>query len=181
MKEEWRDIKGYEGYYQVSNMGRVKSLARLITGKNGKQQLYPEKLRVLRINRTGYPQVSLYRENIQKTSEVHVLMAKAFLDYTPKPGMAVDHINRVKTDNRIENLRVVSQSMNCKNAILKRTPTSKYNGVHQDKRGRWLVRITIKNKTVSVGQFNTEIDAARAFDGFCIKYKLDRVLNYATA
>lgn len=99
MSEEWRDIKGYEGLYQVSNMGRVKSLER-------KDSLgRPIKERILRPAPTtmGYPMVVLCTGGNKKNWAVHRLVCKAFCD-NPENKPEVNHINENKTDNRVENL-----------------------------------------------------------------------------
>ena len=104
--EEWRDIKGYEGIYQVSNEGRVKSLERYVGG-NGRNQclkLIKEKILGGYLNAYGYPTVTLHDENGQKGHRIHRLVAEAFIP-NPDNKPHVDHINTVRTDNRVENLR----------------------------------------------------------------------------
>ena len=78
MEEEWKDIKGYEGYYKISNLGRVKSLYRVVRKKNGcTMTVYP---RILRsgVNSNGYLDVSLLKDAHSKTFLVHILVATAF-------------------------------------------------------------------------------------------------------
>lgn len=103
--EEWRDIKGYEGLYQISSEGRVKSLPRNGTIKN-------ERILKLSAHHTGYIVVSLHKNNIGKTHIVHLLEWEAF--YGPIPeGMQVNHINERKDDNRLENLNLMTPKENC--------------------------------------------------------------------
>lgn len=97
-KEEWRDIKGYEGLYQVSNLGRVKSF---VKDKNGK-------IRKLHDDTHGYLIVSLGRKNMNK---VHRLVAQTFIP-NPNDYPEVNHINGRKDDNRVSNLEWVTHKQN---------------------------------------------------------------------
>ena len=106
--EEWRDVEGYEGLYQVSNMGRVKSLVREYKSNNGKGTEYigRTKMRILKagFNGDGYLQVALCRNSQCKYVKVHKLVAKAFIpNVENKP--TIDHINTIRHDNRACNLR----------------------------------------------------------------------------
>ena len=94
MEEIWVDIKGYEGLYQVSNQGRVKKIY-----KNGK-------IRILktRLDNNGYLCVTLSKNNKPKIFKIHRLIATHFIP-NPDNKPCVDHINTIRTDNRIENLR----------------------------------------------------------------------------
>lgn len=106
--EEWQDVEGYEGLYQVSNMGRVKSLVREYKSNNGKGTEYigRTKMRILKagFNGDGYLQVALCRNSECKYVKVHKLVAKAFVpNVENKP--TIDHINTIRHDNRACNLR----------------------------------------------------------------------------
>ena len=90
MEEIWKDIEGYEGLYQVSNMGRVKSLRRNIILKN-------------RIKRKGYVRVMLRTNNIPKEYFVHRLVATAFIS-NPDNLPQVNHKDENKTNNCVNNL-----------------------------------------------------------------------------
>lgn len=111
----WADIRGYEGRYQVSTLGRVKSLARTRRGKSGCQVPMPELMMALTPKKENgrtkpYVEVRLRNGGLRtepcKTFLVHRLVADAFIKRL-EPGEQVDHINGIHSDNRIENLRVM--------------------------------------------------------------------------
>ena len=95
MNEEWRDIKGYEGRYQVSNLGRVKSLNYNHTSR--------EKILKAREDKVGYLYLNLYKNNKRKTHKVHRLVAQAFIE-NPNNYPQVNHKDENKSNNRVENL-----------------------------------------------------------------------------
>jgi len=116
VREEWRDIRGYEGRYQVSNLGRIKSLARTRRGKNNGVVPMPE--RIMRLtpkkdtSRTKpYVEVRFRNGGVRtercKAFLVHRLVADAFIKPL-EPGEQVDHKNGLHSDNRVENLRVLT-------------------------------------------------------------------------
>ena len=104
-QEIWRDICGYEGLYQVSNFGRVKSL-----------RFGREKLLKVGVSNTGYANVSLIKNKSKKTFHVHVLVAVTFLP-NPENKREVNHIDGDKQNNRVENLEWVTGSENTRHAI----------------------------------------------------------------
>jgi hypothetical protein len=106
MQEEWRAIVGYEGYYEVSNAGRVRSLARMVKHPQGGYVLLPEK--ILRGGMSGrvgkgYRTVLLWKEGGSKTWLVHRLVATAFLP-NPYQKPQINHKDGVRTHNHVENL-----------------------------------------------------------------------------
>ena len=98
MCEIWKDVIGYEGLYQVSSLGKVKSLAR-----ESKRNTFKEKILNPHLDGRGYPFVALYRNNVPKQIKVHKLVATAFLD-NPENKPTVNHIDEDKTNNTAENL-----------------------------------------------------------------------------
>lgn len=103
MKEIWKDVVNYEGLYEVSNLGSIKSKGRTVSDINGRVLKYPEKI-LKQSNSNGYMVVQLSDINKSKRSlKVHRLVAEAFID-NPLKLPVVNHINGVKSDNRLENL-----------------------------------------------------------------------------
>ena len=100
--EEWRDVAGYEGLYQVSSEGHVKSLERKVPKWDGERTV-KERILKPRTDHYGYLLVSLCAGGKSKTLKVHRLVCEAFHD-NPENKLDVNHINENKTDNRACNL-----------------------------------------------------------------------------
>lgn len=108
--EVWKDIKGYEGYYQVSNLGKVKRLAKKVLQSNGSLAIYRE--RVLKEENTkGYLRVTLSRGNKQKRFLIHRLVATHFILNINKKRF-VNHIDGNKENNKFINLEWCTSSEN---------------------------------------------------------------------
>lgn len=112
MTEQWKPIKGYEGIYEVSTFGRVKSLQHSMVSKDGKIRHFPEVIKKLSPNWSGYLLVGLSKEGRSRTKAVHRLVAQAFLQDTYKPGLQINHIDQHKANNRVDNLEWVTPSEN---------------------------------------------------------------------
>lgn len=110
MSEVWRDIKGYEGLYQVSNIGRVRSVDREVR-KERRSYMVKGQLMKLRIGNNGYYRCSVRKNGKIGTIEVHRAVAEAFIP-NPCNFPCVNHKNEIKTDNRVENLEWCSYSYN---------------------------------------------------------------------
>ena len=120
--EEWRDIEGYEGLYQVSNLGRVKSLNRFIYKNNGTIQPLKGKICAMCPDNNNYIKVSLCKNGKYALKLVHRLVAIAFIP-NPENKPEIDHINTDRKDNRVENLRWCTHKENVNNPLT----ISKYN------------------------------------------------------
>ena len=145
MKEIFKPIPDYPKY-EVSNLGRVKSL------QYGKE-------RILKPNSNGFGYLKLYisKDCKIKTHYIHHLVAMAFLDHIPNGHkIVIDHIDENKQNNHATNLRIVTQRFNTS----RRRGTSKYTGVSWDKRAKkWSSQIVINNKKKYLGLFKNEYDA----------------------
>ena len=111
MEEVWKDIEGYEGLYQVSNYGRIKSLSR-IDARGHKRK---EKILKLIHDKDGYLLVNLYKNNKVKIHSVHRVVAQAFIpnpDNLPEVNHKIDNFEH-RSDNRVENLEWCTHEYNC--------------------------------------------------------------------
>jgi len=110
MDEIWKDIKNYEGLYQVSNWGRVKSLKRLVKRLNGYLTV-PEKILQPLIQSNGYYYVGLVKNNKRINYKIHRLVAEAFID-NPNNYKEVNHKDECKTNNVVSNLEWCDRKYN---------------------------------------------------------------------
>ena len=151
--EEFRDIPSYEGLYQVSNLGRVKSF------KCGKEKM----LKPSAVSQ-GYMSVGLSINGVKKTKKVHQLVAMAFLNHIPCGfELVVNHIDFDRTNNNVSNLEIVTQRENTNQKHLK--STSKYVGVHWSKlKKKWCSKIKVNGKGKRLGLFDTEIEASEYYE-----------------
>ncbi len=114
MNEIWKPVNGYEGLYEVSNLGRVKSVERHIErkGKHGGQLIHG-KIKDFGINNKNYYMVNLYKNNHVKYSTVHRLVAEAFVpNPDPKLYTIINHIDENTLNNNAENLEWCTQKHN---------------------------------------------------------------------
>ena len=143
MREEWRGIKDYKGLYQVSNTGKVKSLERTVRCARG-YKIVPEKILEGYDNGNGYLYVKLCKEGKRKQYRINRLVAQAFLE-NPQNLPEVNHKDKIRTNNHVENLEWVTKSENT------------FHAYHND-----LIKNHRKIKCVNTGEvFNSVADACR--------------------
>lgn len=112
-KEIFLDIPDYEGFYQVSNLGNVKSLERKRKGKNNSVCINKERILKPGINKDGYYKTNLYKNGERKTYTVHRLV---LLTFHGKSELQCNHKNGIKTDNRLSKLEYCTPYENTKHA-----------------------------------------------------------------
>lgn len=161
--EEWRPIVGYEGYYEISNQGNVKSLTRIIPGKHGSQTVAGKPKRIFKL-KTGYWIVNLSKDGTNKTHLIHRLVGQAFVE-NPYEYDEIDHIDRDSDNNTSSNLRWATRSMNIqnRNPIMTELGKSEQRYIIITKENRFQVRIPRKK---CVGTFGTLAEAVLARDTY---------------
>lgn len=116
MKEIWKNIPNYEGYYQASNLGRIKSLRRY-KQNHSKLQIVEEKIINQYINKhNGYVYSMLYKDGTEKNCRVHKLIAQTFIP-NPENKKTINHIDGNKANNRVDNLEWATNRENIIHAI----------------------------------------------------------------
>jgi hypothetical protein len=155
-EEIWKDISGYEGYYQVSNLGRVKSLNYNHTKK--------EKLLHSTENRDMYLRVGLYKNGKPKIKRVHQLVAESFLNHKIcGHKLVVNHKDFNKQNNHVDNLEIVTQRENANKKHI--NSSSRFVGVSWHKENKkWQVSIWINGKLKYIGSFTSELEASSAYE-----------------
>lgn len=135
MNEIWKPIKGYEGYYEASNLGNIRSVDRVILSTANILHTEHKQLRRGRVlkqgnGRKGYKIVVLQRDGQKRTMYTHRIIAMTFVE-NPYNKPCIDHINGVCTDNRAENLRWCTQkeNINNPNTVYKNLDTLKQNAL----------------------------------------------------
>lgn len=111
MDEVWKQVKGYEGLYEVSNMGRIKSLPKTLKGREGSVRISKETILKQANHPSGYLSVVLCKNEVHKTTLVHRIVAETFIE-NPKAYPQVNHKNENKKDNRADNLEWCSPNYN---------------------------------------------------------------------
>lgn len=139
MEEIWKPILGYEGYYEVSNLGEIRSLDRWM--KHSRVGFFSKKLgkikeKVIDPKGCGYYYVGLYKNSVKKTFRVHRLVAKAFIP-NPENKLYVNHIDNNGLNNKVENLEWC---------------TAQENSHHMVKQGRSLTGETHPNSKLGIEQ-----------------------------
>lgn len=133
--EIWKDVIGFEGIYQVSNLGRVKSLKRTKKDTIGRVREYPEIVLKQMLSEKGYLQVNLYILSRNVPQRVARIVAQSFIP-NPENKLQVNHINGIKTDNRVENLEWNTSLENIRHSIvnnLKKTARGEQSGASKFK------------------------------------------------
>ncbi len=114
----WKPVKGYEGYYEVSNNGSVRSINRVIVRKDGEVRSYNGRTLKFSLSFGGYKQVVLMKNGVSKTFKIHRLVAISFIP-NKKNYLCVNHINGIVLDNNTNNLEWCTHQYNTKHSYIK--------------------------------------------------------------
>lgn len=168
---KWRPVVGYEGLYEVSMDGEVRSIERVVPHPcmpNG-QTIRSKVLKKIPFNKF-YRVVSLCRSGSYKTHFIHRLVVEANIGPVP-PGMDVDHISGQRDDNRLANLRIATRLQNARNKVGSRGACG-YRGLsYRPKQvNKWSVRMTIDGSHIQIGSFPTREAAISARLAAELKY-----------
>lgn len=155
-EEIWKPIPGYEGLYEASNWGRIKSVRWKTLTKILKQNPRSD----------GYLSVAICKES-QKTMPVHKLVFMTFhydRYISRATKMVIDHIDNIRTNNNLDNLQLITNRLNSSKNCKDKIKSSKYVGVNWSTReSRWRSTISINGKREHLGNFRNEEDASRAY------------------
>lgn len=153
MEEVWKDIKGYEGLYQVSNLGRIKGLKRKVKSPQGSSgfRTIKEKILIPHISNRGYAVVNLSKDNIKVLRSIHGLVCDAFLE-NPNNYHCINHKDENKLNNCVNNLEWC---------------TTRYNNLYNNKidrltkaRMKKIVQIDNDNKAIKIWESSKTVGDA---------------------
>lgn len=150
--EIWKDIENYEGIYQVSNLGNIKSL-----------KFNKEKILKPTIDGASYYSVNLYKNGVQKNFSIHKLVAISFLNHIPCGfNLVINHKDFNRLNNKVDNLEIITNRENTNKKHIK--SSSEYVGVYWCKdKNKWRSQINYNGKTKHLGYFINEIEAHFAY------------------
>jgi hypothetical protein len=159
MKEIWKSVVGYEGIYEVSNFGRIKSLDRFDSNNRFVKGRFIKPVKRQRVHNPYLGFTACINGSV-KNIKIHHAVAYAFIGNRPD-GMVIDHIDNDKKNNRLDNLQYITIRENCSKDSV---GTSRYTGVYLNKKtGKWKSQIHINRKLNHIGTFSSEDDAGEAY------------------
>jgi hypothetical protein len=192
--EVWKDVVGFEDYYEVSNTGKVRRKDHITVYKNGARARFSQTILKPSVFKKGYLMVFLSVKSKKKAKSVHRIVAEAFIP-NPENKETVNHIDCDKTNNHVSNLEWLSNEENIQHSVengryeyrderkrlgrrkQKGNYTSQYYGVSFDKRcNKWFSQITVNGKKSFLGYFDDESDAAQAYINKATEINQDETL-----
>jgi hypothetical protein len=152
-KEIWKDVPGYKGLYQASNLGRIKGL------RFGKEKILKSSSQIR--NDKKYFMIGLTKNGINKTFSLSVLIAMSFMDFLPNGhSLVIDHLDSNPENNRLDNLKIVT---NRQNLSKERTLKSGLPVGVFIRGNRFLSNIRKNSKKIHLGSFKTIEEASSAY------------------
>lgn len=138
MEEIWKDIPGYEGIYQISNLARVKRNTRFSKIRGGESKIISERILKIAKPKSGYFQLALSLNGKLTPYYLHRILAQAFIP-NPNEYPIINHINGIRDDCRIENLEWCTYSYNTRDEMKRnnRNPIVNFKGLHRTKKYRY--------------------------------------------
>lgn len=179
MTEIWKDVVGYEGRYQVSNLGRIKRITRITKwiSINGKEayRLDKEKIFSLEVGKTGYPIIRLHKNGHKRRVTVHRLVAQAFIP-NPQNKPCINHKDGNRTNNNINNLEWCTYSENNLHEwrCLKKKA---YNALKVKRIDTGQIFDTLTEAAKSIGASKTNLSGALKRNGTCGGIKWEIVIQ----
>lgn len=176
--EEWRDIKGYEGLYQISNYARVKRLNKRVRAGFGSYRTVSEKILKPQKSKYGYMRIALTKNNVRKIHFIHRLLYEAFVGKVID-GYELDHIDTDKTNNSLSNLRMVTSKENKNNPL-----TLQHYSISNKKKAKRRGVIVMDLDSNILYNFSSLSDAARELNilvsgiGHCCRGEFDSYKGY---
>lgn len=168
MEKYGKTLIGYEGLYQISNLGRIKSVERKVKYQNGFRNV-KEKIKKTFVGKQGYARVELSKDGINKKYNVHRLVAEVFVNKYEKENyykknLEVNHINGIKTDNRAKNLEWVTRSENELHAYkmnLAKNTEKQRNAVRlwcKENKNKPIIQLSLEEKFIKEWQSAIEVE-----------------------
>jgi hypothetical protein len=160
--EKWKDIPDWEGFYKASDLGRIKSLSRIILNKGKYPYLSKERILKQQIDKHGYLVLFLQKNKKKKNYKTHQLVGMAFLNHKPnKFNMVINHKDFNRKNNNLTNIEIVTPRDNGNKKHLK--SSSEYVGVRKNRCNKYLSEIAVNGNNVYLGTFNTEEEASKYY------------------
>ena len=157
--EEWRCVAEYEGLYEVSSLGRIRSLGHTTVDTKNVERSFKGRVLNLSTDSNGYNIKTLYLNRERCAFRLHRLIAQAFIP-NPNGLPYIDHIDGNKENNNINNLEWVTAQENTERYHSKIESSSKYNKVSfSPSHKKWIAQLLVDGKSIHIGSFDSEEEA----------------------